>query len=160
MRQKSNDSNELVVLHLVEERYYQSCLMSVNKVFKKVESRGGFNEGGFTSSATEIIQSLLRELDQYTSFKGDYYMSNELMYNREVPPEFDGALKVCIPNLGVLDAVKWMCDRCVTPTGFPFYIYATMADDKIRFLDLDSMLNAATLNNKIADLCRIHIHKH
>lgn len=149
---KSNDSNELVVLHLVEERYYQSCLMSVNKVFKKIESRGGFNEGGFTSSATEIIQSLLRELDQYTSFKGDYYMINELMHNKEFPPEFDGALKVCIPNLGVLDAVKWMCDRCVTPTGFPFYIYATMADDKIRFLDLDSMLNAATLNNKNSGL--------
>lgn len=145
---KSNDSNELVTLHLVEERYFQSCLMSVNKVFKKIESRGGFNQGGFTSNATDIIQNLLRELDQYTSFKGGYYMNNELMFNEQIVPELDGALKICIPNMGVLDAVKWVCDRCVTSTGFPFYVYATMADDKIRFLDLDSMLSAVTLNNE------------
>ena len=64
---KSNDNNEIVLLHLIEERAYQSNLMNINRIFKAVESQGGINGGGFRSSATDIIQSLLRELDRYVT---------------------------------------------------------------------------------------------
>jgi len=144
---KSNDNNEIVLLHLIEERAYQSNLMSVNKIFKAIESRGGFNAGGFSSTATDIIQSLLRELDRYTHSGADYFLSNELLFNKNREPVIDGTLKVIIPNMGPLAAAKWICDRCVTTNGFPYYVYASMGDDKIRFLDLETMLELPSLNN-------------
>ena len=144
---KSNDNNEIVLLHLIEERAFQSNLMAINKVFKAVESRGGFNNGGFVSNPVEIMQSLLNELNRYTFSGSDYFLNNELLSNKDIEPLIDGTLKILIPNIGPLDALLWLCDRCITGNGYPFYVFASMGDDRIRFLDLETMLKLPTVNN-------------
>tara|TARA_R110002074_G_scaffold129457_2_gene270601 strand:- start:956 stop:2437 length:1482 start_codon:yes stop_codon:yes gene_type:complete len=144
---KSNDNNEIVLLHLIEERAYQSNLMNINRIFKAVESQGGINGGGFRSSATDIIQSLLRELDRYVTTGSNYFLSNELLFDDRTEPLTDGDMKVIIPNMGPLDAISWLCDRCVTSNGYPFFVFASMGDDKVRFLDLETMLRMPALNN-------------
>lgn len=141
---KSNDDNEIIILHLVEERCYQSTLMSLNKVYKAIDSRGGFNQGGSKGTAIEIMQNILMEMDQY-KVNSNYVFHNQLAYGN-IEPNFDGSLKIVVPNLHPLEAIKWIADRCVTTKGYPFFIFASMADDKIRFLDLESILKSPPMN--------------
>lgn len=148
---KANDNNEIVILHLIEDRAFHSSLLSMNKVFKKMDLPDLpdelSNDDVHKNSAKDIIYSLLFELDRYKFDNSDYDLKNILMCNNKVQPIFDGDLKIIIPNMGPLDAIKWICDRCVTASGFPFFIFASIADDKIRFLDLESMLRNATLTS-------------
>lgn len=144
---KSNDTNETISFRLVEERFYQSQVTSLNRTFKKIIGHKG-SETTFKSSITNVIESILTTLDRKSS-ANNYLLSNELLHDKTNPPYFDGNLKLNIPNMSPLQAVKWLCDRCISATGLPYFIFASMGDDRIRFLDLESMLTGPAINDTL-----------
>jgi|TARA_R110002074_G_scaffold19797_2_gene62757 hypothetical protein len=146
--EKVGDNNEMVSLHMIEERAYQSKVTSINRSFKKITAHRG-SADSFAGNPIDIIQSLLRTLDRSTA-SGGYFLDNELMYNNndDQLPVLDGELNIVIPNLPAIDAISWISRRCITPSGMPFYTFASMGDDRIRFVSLEAMLKMSPINEQ------------
>jgi len=144
--EKVGDNNEMVSLHMIEERAYQSKVTSVNKSFKKINAHRG-SADAFAGNPIDVIQALLRTLDRSTA-SGGYFLDNKLMYdkNDDQLPIFDGELNIIIPNLPAVDAISWISRRCATSSGMPFYTFASMGDDRIRFVSLEAMLKMNPIN--------------
>ena len=118
---KSNDQNETFSIDIVEEHAYLSSLKKVQKSYQ------GYH--------VEIIENILKE-----------NLNLELMYDRTQP--FTGFKKkrVIIPNMTPLEAANWVKDGAPDPYGSPYYLYATIADTKIRYIDLETILSLAPMN--------------
>jgi hypothetical protein len=144
--EKVGDNNEMISVHLIEERAYQSYVSTINRSFKKILSQPG--DKGFAGNPVDIIQNLLRTLDRSHGRSG-YFLDNTLMYNESPDqlPLFDGEMNIIIPNLPAIDAVTWITNRCITSSGLPFYSFASMGDDRIRFFSLEAMLKMDPINS-------------
>jgi hypothetical protein len=55
-------------------------------------------------------------------------------------------MKVIIPNLNAIEAMSWIKNRTCTSDGYPFYLYSTIADDYLTFIDLKTMLQEGSMN--------------
>ena len=55
-------------------------------------------------------------------------------------------MKVVVPNLHPLEACLWLKNRTNSSTGTPFYLYSTLALNKIMLKDLGSMLTQKPIN--------------
>lgn len=118
---KGSDYNETVSLQLIEE---SGALSRVKRVSKS-----------YTNQPNKIIKSIAKNfLDKEVKVIGD----NELVESKK--------LKVVIPNLTPLDAMNWIKDRSYTTYGMPYFMFASLCDDKIRYIDLETILNAQPIN--------------
>ena len=118
---KSNDQNETFSIDIVEDHAYMSSLKKVQKSYE------GYH--------VEIIEKILKE-----------NLDRELMYDKTKP--FTGFKKrrVIIPNMTPLEAANWIKDGAPDAYGSPYYLYASIADDRIRYIDLESILNLSPMN--------------
>lgn len=118
---KSNDQNETFSIDIVEEHAYLSSLKKVQKYYE------GYH--------VEIIENILKE-----------NLNLELMYDKSQP--FTGFKKkrVIIPNMTPLEAANWVKDGSPDAFGSPYYLYATIADTKIRYIDLETILSLPPMN--------------
>ena len=118
--QKSNDDNEVFLLHLVEDCAYLSSLMRVTKAYRDKKEN--------------IIKSLIE------------MTGREVLWNPNKLPVGDKLTRLIVPNYTPLEAANWVKDRIHTELGFPYFLYSTIADDNIRMLDLESMLKKDAIN--------------
>jgi len=58
-------------------------------------------------------------------------------------------IKGIIPNMTPLQAIGWMIKRATTPTGSPFYCWASIHDDNLRLGNFDVMMAQKPFNSKI-----------
>ena len=58
-------------------------------------------------------------------------------------------IKGIVPNLNPIDAAMWLTKRASTINGSPYFIYASMHDDNVRFGNLDVMLGQAAFNSQL-----------
>jgi len=58
----------------------------------------------------------------------------------------DGPMRVVVPNMTPLQALSWIKDRAISENGLPFYLFSTICDDDIRFLDLEKIMENPPLN--------------
>ena len=121
--QKSNDDNEVFILHLIEDCAYVSSLMRVRRSYRDKKEN--------------IIRSLI-ELS-----------GRKLLWNENKLPVGDKLTRLIVPNFTPLEAANWVKDRIHTELGFPYFLYSTICDDKIRMLDLESMLTKGRINLEI-----------
>ena len=63
-----------------------------------------------------------------------------------VDDTFQGSIKLIVPNLHPLEAALWVKNRATNTDGLPYYMYSVLADDKIRVVDLGSMLSSPPIN--------------
>lgn len=122
---KSSDRSEGFIISFVEDHAYLSALINLNR--------------SYNGTVKEIITQILKE-----------ELDRELISRPEVQyePFQDKLTRVIIPNLNPLKAVNWLKDRVTTEKGYPFYLYSSIGDDKLRFLDLESMLELNAINDE------------
>jgi len=117
---KSNDNTELVGISLIEDIGYYSRLLRVQKPYNGVPS--------------SIINNILGE-----------YLGRSVA-NIGSSEHTDGNMKVLVPNMTPIDAANWIKDRTSSATGLPYFLFSTICDDQLRFLDLEKILNLTPLN--------------
>ena len=117
---KANDQNEMFLLDLVEDHAYESRLKNVQQSYQ------GYHH--------EIIEKILKD-----------HLNRELMY---VPKTGFKKIRAIVPNMTPLDAANWIKDGTPDAFGSPYFLYSTIADDKIRFIDLETILNLPPINKK------------
>lgn len=119
---KSNDDTELIGLSLIEDCAYISQLTRISKSFR-----------GYP---TEIISRILKD-----------YLDRELfvLSDREYTEPYP--MRVVVPNMTPLNTVNWIKDRSSSTSGMPFFLFSTICDDRIRYLDLDTMTRLTPLNS-------------
>tara|TARA_B100001057_G_scaffold190156_1_gene190923 strand:+ start:6227 stop:7564 length:1338 start_codon:yes stop_codon:yes gene_type:complete len=59
------------------------------------------------------------------------------------------AMRVIIPNLNPIKAIKWLMSRATTNTGSPFFLWASLHDDNLRFGNLDTMYTQEPWNQSL-----------
>ena len=124
---RTNDSQAIIVLHIIEEAGYLSEMMNVNR--------------SYYGKGYRIISNILKE-----------YLGKELSKpigagptyedNQDSQPEFG----VVIPNMRPLKAAEWIKDRITTSDAAPFYLFSTFINEKMHLLPLSKMLEANALN--------------
>lgn len=118
---KSSDYNETFLLTLIEESAYRSRLTRVSK--------------SYTGNHRSIIQKILKDnLDKRVKILS-------LAENGE-----DRPMKVVIPNLPPLEAANWIKERSSNQFGMPFFLYACLADESLRYVDLETILTNTPIN--------------
>lgn len=115
--EKVNNNMQILALHLLEDIGYISNLININK--------------SYTGKCSEIIRKICSE-----------YLDHELgsVSNDQQ------RVRVIVPNLNPVEAIKWLTQRTTSKSGYPFYCYSTLALDKIFFNDLGTMLSTPVLN--------------
>jgi len=122
---KSNTHNQVMSVKFIEDIGYVSRLKKVSKAYD--------------GTPDQIIRKILAE-----------HLRREL---KDVSSTIhsDGYMRVIVPNMTPLQACAWVKDRGVTTNGMPYYLFSTMADDKIRYLDLEKVIQSPALNNDTLD---------
>lgn len=120
LSEKMNDNNQYVILHLIEDIGYISSLQNVNRPY--------------SNTCTQIITKIAKN-----------YLGKEI-FSTETDKQ---SIKVIVPNLRPLEAIKWISNRATTSSGYPFYTYSTLVGDKLIFADLGSLLEQNVINAEI-----------
>jgi hypothetical protein len=116
---KLDNNKEMYTFHLKEDVEYQSNLINVNR--------------SYADKCGSIINKIAKD-----------YLDREVVSTNKDKQ----AIKTIIPNLDPLEAMTWIKNRASTIEGYPFYLYSTLYDNKLRFVDLGSFLRATVINRE------------
>ena len=128
---KTNDSQAVFSLHIIEDIGYLSEMQNVNKSY--------FGKG------YEIISKIVKE-----------FLGKELSKPGNAGPEYEtsqdaqGQFGVVIPDMRPLKAADWIKDRITTEDASPFYFFSTLTNKALHLLPLSKMLENDAVNEKIA----------
>ena len=116
---KSNEQTDLVMFHMVEDILFHSNLQNVNKAYK--------------GTASEILKNISKEfLDKKIEDRTNDIIKKDL--------------KVIIPNLSPLEAMKMMKNRANTQKGYPTYLFSSLTLDRLIYYDLNQLINGQPFN--------------
>lgn len=118
-RMEQNQNSESVVLHIVENHWYESNLRNVNK--------------SYSGKPSKIL----------TAISSDHLL-NKTIESSDTDTQ---SLKVIVPNLTPIEAMCWLKNRTTTATGYPFYLFSSVRNDKLHFRDLSDMITKEPWNS-------------
>ena len=106
------------------------------------------DEHAFLSKAKKISRTVQGSLETEIAkiCANDLNKDVDLSYSYEVP-SIQNNFKAIIPYMHPLQAVEWMRARATTITGSPFFVYASIHDERIRVGNLDVMLKQTAFNS-------------
>jgi len=116
--QKVNDNNQVVSFQLIEDIGYISNLINLNK--------------SYTGKSSLIIEKIAKN-----------YLGKDLITSNNDSQ----SMKVIIPNLSPLEAMRWIKDDTTTTNGYPFYLFSTLAKNELMFFDLGTLLSEPIIND-------------
>lgn len=116
---KTDNSRVVYNLHLKEDLSYEANLINVNR--------------SYNGKCSKVIEKILKN-----------YLNRDLITTNNDTQ----SIKLIVPNMDPLEAVKWICQRASTVNGYPFYIYSTIFDNDIRMIDLGTMIETPVINQK------------
>ena len=117
-RMEQNQNAESIVLHLIENHWYESNAYNVNK--------------SYSGKVSDILPKI----------------SSEYLGNKEIEPSGTDIqeLKVIVPNLTPIESMCWLKNRTTNESGYPFYLYSTLIDNKLHFKDLKTLMSESPWN--------------
>lgn len=115
-----SDQSSVILLHLVDTTYYVNTLINLQK---KYEGR-----------PHEIIQNVLK----------DNFFGISLIMDEE---PIQAPIRFLSPNMTPLGVCRMLKDRSSDAIGSPFYMFASLADDDLRFFSLKYMLDRNAINS-------------
>jgi len=121
---KTTDKTEVYSFYLIDEHAFKDANILLSKSYN----------GQLQTIAADII---LNELGK----------SVDASYVLNQPTQ--GNCRVIIPYMTPLNSAKWLLDRATTKNGSPYFMWASMFDDNIRFGDLDTMISQTPFNSKV-----------
>ena len=125
---RTNDSQSVIAMHILEDIGYISEMINVNKPY--------FGKG------YEIVSKIVQE-----------FLGKELSKPRGAGPEYEtsrdvqGEFGVVIPDMRPLKAADWIKDRITTADASPFYFFSAFANEKLHLLPLSEMLAQRPINS-------------
>ena len=117
---KSNDQNETFMMDFIDDHAFTSAT-------KRLQEH---HEGSYR----DIIKNIL-----------DEHLDLEMMAEWDKPNSYKD-VRVIIPNMTPLQAAMWIKDRAPDNFGSPYFLYASLADNRIRYIDLETILYLPPLN--------------
>ena len=129
-QQKGNDKSSMIVFDIVDEHAFISDSERLR--------------GSYRGRIDNIIKQIcLTELDQNVDESYTF-----ISPGNQIEAVQDD-IRVIIPNLSPIKAIKWLLARATTSTGAPFFLWSTIHDDNIRFGNLEVMYRQAPFNDKL-----------
>ena len=117
---KGNDTAEAITVELIDRDSYINNLINVNK--------------SYAGKITLMMDNILRD-----NFKAQ----KRMMFSTQ---DIQEPILYIPPNLTPYQTLKVLRSRCTGPTGTPFYLFAVLNDNRLRFFDLFDMLNLPSIN--------------
>lgn len=124
----------MYVINFVDEHAILSNLKEVSKSY----------EGKVTNILSKIILSELKKSVD-ASYTDATVKNGKLTENAALQED----MKVIVPGISPLQAVKWLLKRATTATGSPYFCWASIHDDRLRLGNLDTMLQQEPWNVKL-----------
>ena len=145
----TTDTTDTVTLRILDYDGYLNTLINVNKMYEGKPSQiidnilKDYFENKRIVRAGDANQfdSLIDELDYIRNPNAD-----ALNETRQLAQELQSSFRYIVPNLNPLEAIEMVKLRTTGLTGTPFFCYATLADNNLRFYDLYSLLQEAPIN--------------
>ena len=145
----TTDTTDTVTLRILDYDGYLNTLINVNKMYE--------------GKPSQIIDNILRDYfedkrivragdaNQFDSLIDEYETAsnpnaNALNETRQLAQELQSSFRYIVPNLNPLEAIEMIKLRTTGLTGTPFFCYATLADNNLRFYDLYSLLQEEPIN--------------
>ena len=145
----TTDTTDTVTLRILDYDGYLNTLINVNKMYEGKPSqiiddilRDYFeNKRVIRAGDANQFDSLIDELDYIRNPNAD-----ALNETRQLAQELQSSFRYIVPNLNPLEAIEMIKLRTTGLTGTPFFCYATLADNNLRFYDLYSLLQEEPIN--------------
>jgi len=118
---KSADNIEALQIKICETNHFNNNLMKINKAY--------------TDTPDIIIAKILKD-----NLDIDILMP-------AVKP-FQKAIKVVIPYMSPFEAASWICSTMSTELGLPYFLFATLNDEKLQLKSLEEILINPAWNKK------------
>ena len=118
-----NENSSVVLLHLVEEVWYESNAINVNKSYE--------------GKPQDIISAI-----------AESFLTNRRVFGASTDIQ---DMKVIVPNMTPLEAIAWIKNRATTNEGFPLFVYSSLpvfgdGTDALWVFDLEYMLKQKPWN--------------
>lgn len=117
-RMDQNQNSENIVLHLIENHWYESNAYNVNK--------------SYSGPVSSILPKISSE-----------YLGDKKVESSGTDIQ---SLKVIVPNLTPIESMCWLKNRTTTNDGYPFYLYSSVLNNKLHFKDLKTMMSEEPWN--------------
>jgi hypothetical protein len=121
---KSNDQNETFLIDFVEEHAFESALKRVQQSYE--------------GHHREIIEQILKD-----------HLEVDLMYEKDKPITGFKKIRAIVPNMTPLEAANWIKDGAPDAFGSPYFLYASLGDERLRFIDLETILRLNPMNQDL-----------
>ena len=129
---KSNDNakSSIYLFSFIEKHAFKSRLTKISR--------------SFNSSLDFAIKKIIGR-----EFKKDTDISYYISATGEKVNPIQTRVKGIIPNLTPMQAIDWLLSRATTSTGSPFFCWSSIHDERIRFGNLDVMIQQTPFNSKL-----------
>ncbi len=113
------------------------------------------DEHGFISQAERLRSAYRGRIDDIvkgiclTQLKKSVDISYQFLSRRDRVDAIQDDIRVIIPNLSPINAIKWLLSRATTQTGSPFFLWASIHDENLRMGNLDVMYRQTPFNDKL-----------
>ena len=145
----TTDTTDTVTLQIIDYDGYLNTLINVNKMYEGKPSqiidnicRDYFeNKRVIRAGDANQIAALIDEYETASNPNADALNST-----RQLAQELQASFRYIVPNLNPLEAIENIKKRTTGLSGTPFFCYASLADNNLRFYDLYSLLQEPPIN--------------
>ena len=116
---KANEQTDMIMFHIIEDTVFSSNLKNVNKAY--------------TGTPSDIITKLSSE------------WLNKKIINL-VSDIFQKKIKVIIPNMTPMNAIRWIQKRGTTSRGYPTYLFSSFTTEDLVYVDLKTLMDRQAIN--------------
>lgn len=116
---KLDNNTETYFLNLVEDSEFESNIINVNR--------------SYNDKCGVMINKIAKN-----------YLKKEVVSSNNDKQ----SIKAIIPNLSPMEAMVWIKNRASTVNGYPFYLYSSLYDNKLRFADLGTFIQYPVINKE------------
>ena len=120
--QKATENSDLLIVHLIEDVAYYSNLQNVNL--------------SYNGNADQILQKI----------SDTFLDSKPITLGNRTPKQ---PMKLIVPNMNPLEAMIWVKNKAKTNEGLPFYLFSSLTNNDLWFVDLGTMIEEPVINSKI-----------
>ena len=127
---KGNDKSSIYVFDIIDEHEFISEAERLR--------------GSYRGRIDDIVKRIC-----LTQLNKSVDISYQFLSKKDRVDAIQDDIRVIIPNLSPINAIKWLLSRATTQTGSPFFLWASIHDENLRLGNLDVMYRQTPSNDKL-----------
>ena len=127
---KGNDKSSIYVFDIIDEHEFISEAERLR--------------GSYRGRIDDIVKRIC-----LTQLNKSVDISYQFLSKKDRVDAIQDDIRVIIPNLSPINAIKWLLSRATTQTGSPFFLWASIHDENLRLGNLDVMYRQTPFNDKL-----------